>query len=431
MSAPPPPGLDPARASARARAAWCFYDWANSAFPAVILTFVFAAYFTQGVAADTVSGTAQWGWALSLSALAIALASPVLGAIADRNGARKPWLAAFTALMVAATFAMWWVVPDPSYILLALVLLAVANFAFELGMVFYNAILPEIAPVDRIGRLSGWGWGLGYAGGLVCLVIVLVGFVQASPPPFGLDPETAEHVRAAGPVAAVWCAVFALPLFLFVPDRPSLRVALGTAVRDGIRQLIDTLRRIRDYKGALRFLIGHMVYQDGLNTLFAFGGVYAAGSFGMAVDEVIMFGIALNLTAGLGAAAFAWVDDRIGAKRTIVISLVSLTVIGAAILVVEDKTWFWALGLMLGVFFGPAQAAGRSFMARLAPAHLRAEMFGLYALSGKATAFLGPALLGWVAVLADSQRAGMATILVFFVLGIWILWPLEEPRGES
>lgn len=418
-------------AEVRARIAWCLYDWANSSFPAVILTFVFAAYFTRAVAANAVSGTAQWGTAISLSALAIAVASPVLGAIADRGGARKPWLAAFTMLCVIATFALWWVRPSHSYVLFALACLAVANFAFELGTVFYNAMLPDIAPADAVGRLSGWGWGLGYAGGLVCLVIVLVGFVQADPVPFGLDRSTAEHVRIAGPVAALWFALFATPLFVFVPDRPRVRVAPARAAAEGLRQLAATLRRLPGHGPILRFLIARMIYIDGLNTLFAFGGIYAAGTFGMSVSEVIMFGIALNLTAGLGAAAFAWIDDWIGAKRTIVIALVALTGLGAAILLVHSKAWFWGLALVLGVFFGPAQAASRSFLARAAPPALRAEMFGLFAFSGKATAFIGPAVLGWVADWAQSQRAGMATVLVFFVVGLALLWSLEEPPSEE
>jgi UMF1 family MFS transporter len=422
---PDDPGSRPARA------AWCLYDWANSAFPAVILTFVFAAYFTTAVAADPIAGTRAWGTAVSLSALAIAVFSPVLGAIAHRGGARKPWLAAFTILCVGATFALWWVAPSPDHVILALVLLGIGNFAFELGIVFYNAMLPEIVSHDRIGRLSGWGWGLGYAGGLVCLVVVLFGFVQATPPPFGLDTGAAEHVRMAGPIAAAWFAVFALPLFVWVPDQPRIAHAPIDAVREGLAQLRKTIANVRRYRTATRYLIAHMIYADGLNTLFAFGGVYAAGTFAMKVDEVIAFGIALNLTAGLGAFAFAWIDDRIGAKRTIMIALGALTLIGAAVLVVESKAMFWALGLALGIFFGPAQAASRSLMARLAPADMRAEMFGLFALSGKATAFVGPALLGWVAAAANSQRVGMATVLVFFVVGMVILAPVREPPDPA
>lgn len=418
----------PAAAGRAVRVAWCLYDWANSSFPAVILTFVFAAYFTRAVAVNPVQGTGLWGMAITLSALAIAVASPMLGAIADRNGPRKPWLGVFTVMCIAATAALWFVRPHPDEVLLALLLVALGNFAFEVAIVFYNAMLPEICPEDRLGRLSGWGWGLGYAGGLVCLVIVLLGFVQAEVPLLGLDRGQAEHVRIAGPVAALWYAVFALPLFLILPDRVGTGAGALGAVREGFRQLAGTVRALKGRGAVLRFLIAHMIYTDGLNTLFAFGGVYAAGTWGMEVEEVILFGIALNLTAGVGAAAFAWVDDWIGARRTILIALVGLTVLGASILLVTDKLWFWILGASIGIFFGPAQAASRSLMARIAPREMRAEMFGLYALSGKATAFLGPAILGWVTVVADSQRVGMATVLVFFLVGFVILWPLGEPQ---
>jgi UMF1 family MFS transporter len=331
-------------------------------------------------------------------------------------------------MCVLATAALWFVRPHPDSILLALVLVAIGNFAFEIAIVFYNAMLPEICPEDRLGRLSGWGWGLGYAGGLVCLVIVLFGFVQAEAPPFGLDRGAAEHVRISGPIAALWYALFALPLFLILPDRRGTGAGAWGAVRKGFGQLAGTLRALRGRGAILRFLIGRMIYTDGLNTLFAFGGVYAAGTWGMEVEEVIMFGIALNLTAGLGAAGFAWIDDWIGARRTILISLVGLMILGAGILIVTDKTWFWILGAAIGIFFGPAQAASRSLMARMAPPDMRAEMFGLYALSGKATAFVGPAVLGWVTVLANSQRVGMATVLAFFLVGFVILWPLKEPE---
>ena len=174
-----------------------------------------------------------------------------------------------------------------------------------------------------------------------------------------------------------------------------------------------------------------MLYIDGLNTLFAFGGIYAAGTFGMGFQEILVFGILLNVTAGLGAAGFAWVDDWLGSKPTIMIAVAALTVLGGATLLVETKLWFMVLGAGLGIFIGPAQAASRTLMARLAPAELRTEMFGLYALSGKATAFLGPALVGWVTLWADSQRAGMATILLFFIAGLALLAPLREPRGEG
>jgi UMF1 family MFS transporter len=202
------------------------------------------------------------------------------------------------------------------------------------------------------------------------------------------------------------------------------------AVRNGLAALRATLRQLPRHRNVLRFLIAKMIYIDGLNTLFAFGGIYAAGTIGMALDEVLLFGVIINVASGLGAFAFAWVDDWIGAKPTILIALVCLVLFGAGILVVDDKIWFYILAMGLGTFLGPTQAASRSLMARLAPRELMTEFFGLYALAGKATAFVGPALLGWVTLLTDSQRAGMATILPFFAVGLWLLWGVREPSRK-
>ncbi|HIM77764.1 MAG TPA: MFS transporter, partial [Rhodospirillales bacterium] len=314
---------------------WCLYDWANSAFPTVITTFVFSAYFTKAIAADEISGTAQWGIAISLSGLFVALLSPFLGAIADHGGRRKPWVFVLTLLCVVASALLWLARPETNFIILALSLVALANFAFEMAMVFYNAMLPDLVPRQRIGRLSGWGWGLGYAGGLVCLGLTLVLLVQAETPIFGLDKENFEHIRATGPMVAIWMAVFAAPFFLWTPDRPDQGISFAAALKRGIATLIDTFRRVREYSQIVRFLIARMMYTEGLNTLFTFGGIYAAGTFGMEFDELILFGIALNVTAGLGAADFAWVDDWIGPKRTILIAVTGLAVLGAVLLFVE------------------------------------------------------------------------------------------------
>lgn len=417
----------PPTASLRAIVSWCLYDWANSAYPTVVLTFVFATYFTQAVAADAISGTAQWGFALTGSGAAIAILSPIVGAIADQTGRRKPWLGCFTALAVAGMIGLWWAQPDASFVPLFLALIAVSNVGFELAIVFYNAMLPDLVPESRLGRLSGWGWGIGYAGGLACLVIALVLFVQPAVPPFGLSKTSAEHVRATALLAAAWFAVFSLPIFLWTPDRPSTGMGLRRALVAGMRALVDTLRHIRSYRACAIFLVAQMIYTDGLNTLFAFGGIYAAGTFQMSLEEVLMFGVALNISAGLGSASFAWIDDLIGSKATIVIALIAVIVLGTALLVVDSKSAFWVLGVAIGAFFGPVQAASRTFMAHLAPEEMRTEMFGLYALTGKATAFLGPMLLGWATLAFDSQRAGMATVLVFFAVGLMLLLKVPSP----
>jgi UMF1 family MFS transporter len=279
-----------------------------------------------------------------------------------------------------------------------------------------------------MGRLSGWGWGLGYFGGLTCLIFALFAFIQAPTPLFGLDKESAEQVRVVGPLVAVWLLVFSIPIVLFTPDKTSAGVPMLEAVRQGLKRLHGTFVNLWDHRQTALFLVARMIYTDGLNTLFAFGGIFAAGAFGMPLAEVIKFGILLNVTAGIGALAFAWVDDWIGAKPTILIALVGLTLAGAVAISVEDVTWFWIAGGFLGIFVGPAQAASRSLMGRIAPVEMRGEMFGLYALSGKATAFLGPFVLGTMTYWTNSQRLGMATILAFFVVGGILLALMRHPN---
>ncbi|MFH1914591.1 MAG: MFS transporter [Pseudomonadota bacterium] len=412
--------------------AWAFYDWANSGFAALVQTFVFAAFFARAVAENETVGTALWGNMMGTAGLIIGLGGPLLGAVADRSGRRKPWLAVFTALCIGATACLWFVRPDPSYVWLALLLVGLGTIGSEYAMLFYNAMLPGLARHDAIGRWSGWGWGLGYGGGLVLLIIALYGFVEPDAW-FGLPRGEAEHVRAVMPLTALWYLVFCLPLFLLCPDAPSKGVGLGRAVSEGLTQLRDSLRRVREYRDIAVFLLARMFYNDGLITMFAFGGIYAAGTFGMTPSQVIVFGIGLNITAGLGAVAFAWLDDRAGSRPTIIVSLIGLIVPSTCLLLVESQTWFWVFGLTLGLFVGPVQASSRTYLARLAPEAVRGEMFGLFALSGKLTSFVGPFLVGWLTLASGSQRVGMASVIVLFVLGLagmMFVAPAPSPKEE-
>ena len=406
---------------------WYLFDWGNSAFAAVILTFVFAPYFTQAVAADPLTGSAQWGTAMTISALVIAIASPILGVLSDKAGRRKPWIGFFSLLCILCSGLMWFVGPSQQYILLALVLLAFANIGFELGIVFYNALLPTLAPKNMIGRISGWGWGLGYLGGLGCLGLAWIGLIAPEQPLFGLNAETSEPVRAAAPLAALWFVVFAAPLFLLVPDGKPSGLPARRIIAEGFRDLAATFRLLRAAPSVGWFLLAHMIYIDGLNTIFLFGAIYAAGTFEMGVLEVLEFGIALNLAAALGAVSLARADDIIGPKRVLVYSLVAATIIGIGIVTTTSKTWLWILGVSISFFFGPIQSASRSMMAQLAPPERESQIFGLYALSGKATAFLGPALFTVVVQATQSQRAGLATVLPFFLVGLGVLLMVKEP----
>jgi len=404
--------------------AFCLYDFANSAFTTIIITFVFATYFSSGIAADPTTGGAQWSFAMAVAGLAIAILSPIFGAIADQSGRRKPWILVLSILCVIATSLLWYA--RPGDVAWTLTFVIIATIGFEMGMLFYNALLPTVATPATIGRISGWAWALGYAGGLISLAIALFVLVQADPAPFGLDKSQAEHVRATALLVAGWFAVFAIPLFLFVKEPEAPGIPVGLAVRQGFKQLALSLRNIRNHANVFRYLVAAMIYTDGVHTVFALGGVYAGVTFGMQTAEIIMLGISLNVTAGLGAFAFGWVDDRLGSKPTIVISLLALIVTSAVVMAAPDKNTFWIAALAMSTFFGPVQAASRTLMARLSPPSMRGEMFGLFALSGKVTAFAGPALVGWVTLATGSYRLGMSTVLIFLIVGLLLLRGVKE-----
>jgi UMF1 family MFS transporter len=317
--------------------AWLLFDWAAQPYFTLVTTFVFAPFFAARVAATPVEGQALWGYATSAAGLVIALLSPILGAVADATGQRKPWITAFSILLVIGSAALWLAVPGEAHaVAIALIAFAVGTVGVEFATVFTNAMMPDLVDEDRLGRLSGTGWAVGYVGGLISLVIAL-GLLVADPesgrtffglaPILGLDPATFGGDRASGPFSAVWYVVFVLPLYLFTPDTPK-RHDLGPAVRHGLAELRKTLGGLGGHRNALRYLVANMIYSDGLIALFAFGGIYAAGTFQMSFTEVLTFGIALNVTAGLGAAGFAWVDDLIGSKKTVLIALAALSVLG-------------------------------------------------------------------------------------------------------
>lgn len=358
---------------------------------------------------------------LGLGALLTAVLGPLLGAATDQTGRRKSWLLGFTLTCITATALLWTVYPSQDNVWRALVLVGMGALAMDLVMVFYNATLKDLAPSEKIGRWSGWGWATGYAGGLLCLIIVLVFFIEGSTRLLPFDTASAQALRASFIFVALWFGLFSLPFFLVVGDNNPTRKTLARGLADGCHQLRQTLRDIRHYRHILRFLIARMFYVDGLATLFAFGGVYAVGTFGMDERQVLLFGIYLNISAGIGALAFSWIDDWIGSQRTIVFSLACLILSSVTILMATSTRMFWVAGFFLGLLVGPVQAASRSYLTRVAPAQLENQMFGLYAFSGKATAFLGPALVAWITTATGSQRLGLSTVVVLFLIGFLLM----------
>jgi len=410
-------------------AAWCFYDWANSAFTTMVVTFVYATYFTKTFAANENLGTELWSKGIVVSAILIALLSPVLGTMADRGGARRRALILATLVSVAATVALTFVAPGGNNsVLLALGIFVVANVAFEVGMVFYNAFLPAIVPQERIGRVSGYGWGLGYVGGLLALVVGLVGFVGVGDmsPILPLPTEQGFNIRATNLLVAGWLMVFSIPAFIYLKDGPA--ISTGLDVRGAFAEVANTFRQIRHYREIVKFLLARLIYNDGLVTIFAFGAIYAAGTFGMSFGEVMIFGIVLNVAAGAGAFLFGFVDDKVGGKATILVSLVALSIATVIAVMAPTRAWFWVAGIGIGLFVGPNQSASRSLMGRFVPEKHQAEFFGFFAFSGKATAFMGPLLLGELSG-AFGQRVGMGSVLLFFLIGGGLLMNVNERKG--
>lgn len=410
---------------------WCLYDWANSAFPVIITTFVFAVYFTKSVAPNPIIGTANWGKMIAISSLVIGIISPILGAIADNQGRRKPWLGVFSLIGGSACFMLWQVKPVASDMQLALLLVAIATIGYETATVFYNSLLKDIVPKPFIGRISGIGWGVGYIGGLCCLTLVLFFLILHRPAWLVLDTSQAQQIRLCGPIVAIWLLVFAIPLFIKTPDP---KTTTGTnhnffvTLKKTFKQLKNTLLLLKHNPIILRFLIARLFYIDGLNTLFAFGGIYAAGTFNLSFTQIMIFGICMNISAGLGAISFGWLDDKIGARQTIVISLVAILCLGIPLLLIKSSVSFWILALSLSIFIGPVQAASRSYMTHLAPSERINEMFGLMALSGKLTSFIGPWTLGWLTLKFNSQRAGMSVVMLLLLIG---LITLIKPSKQS
>lgn len=450
-------------ASRRAVWSWALFDVATQPVFTLIATFVFAPYFAAQLAESPAEGQAMWGFAAGAAGLAVGLLSPPLGAIADRTGRRKRWIAAFSALIVAGASLLWFTPPDaPNAVAFALVGFALATIGAECATAFTNAMMPSLAPPEALGRLSGLGWALGYVGGLVALGFALC-FLSADPgdgktligvdPLFGLDPAAFEGDRAVGPLTALWYVVFVTPLFLFAPDqRGGLKV--GAAVRAGLRDLRRTLVGLKGSRDLTLFLLAHMLYVDGLSALFAFGGIYGAGALGWGTIEIGVFGILVIVAGVVGALIGGWLDDRIGPQRVIAGSLVLLVVSAVVIVsierarvlfvvpvdpkVVDDALFastperlFIAVALVLGAAAGPLQSASRTLLVRLAPPGKLTQSFGLFALSGKVTSFLGPTAVAIVTALTDSQRVGVAVLMGFFLAGGALLTLVREPDAPA
>jgi MFS transporter, UMF1 family len=444
---------------------WAMFDWANQPYFTVVTTVIFAPYFVQKFIGDPVLGQEMYSFAIGVSGLCIALLAPVLGAISDVAGRRKPWMLVLSVLFVLSSFMLWGAEPGAGAEGAGLVMLGLilASLSMETAVVFNHSMLPGIAPEARMGRLSGFAWGLGYFGGIVALLVVMWLFIYPGQvdlplvpdrPLFGIDQEAGMAERLTGPLSALWYVLFVWPLFLFTPDGKRSDIPLGRAAKEGVRSLFQTVSHVRQYGNVVRFLAGRMIYNDGLGAIFAFGGIYASIVFGWGSLELGISGLIMLVFAGLGAIFGGRLDDLLGSRRTIVLALALLIFgSGGVASVGESHIFFFVevepvdlsrglfrstpeqlyllFSVVLGLGVGPAQSASRTMMARLAPKEMMTEFFGLYAISGKATAFLAPLLIGLATAATGDARVSIAVIIVMLVVGLAVVLPVKEERAVS
>ena len=387
--------------------AWSLYDFANQPFTTIIITFIYSAFFTKVIAENEQIGTTMWASSIALTAIIVAILSPILGAIADSGGYRKFFLILFT--WVSAVFSILLYFPEAGDTLLALTLFVIANIAFEMGTVFCNSYLPDLSNSKNSGSISGFAWGLGFVGGLIALFLSLFLFPD-------LD---AIGIRRINILVGVWFLVFSIPTILFVKDRKKEKFRKHH-ILDSFATIRKTFRTVSHYKTVSQFLIARLFFNDGLITIFALGGIYAVGTLDFTFNEVMQLGIVLNLAAGIGSFIFGYIEDRIGVKKIINISLFVLTfstlLAFFAPYFIFQKQIFWVAGVLIGLMVGPNQSCSRSLMAQLTPKKKKNEFFGFFALTGKATSFLGPLLFGIVTSMYNQQMA-LWVVIILFVIG--------------
>ena len=452
-----------ARVTKRGLFGWMMFDWAAQPFFTVVITFVFGPYFAARMTADPVEGQFAWSLTATIAGVIIAVLSPVLGSIADATGNRKRWIGFFAVIKILALMSLWWAAPGSSVVAIGL-LVILASIAAEFSIVFNDSQMPRLVSKDNVGTISNIAWGLGYLGGMIALfavLLLLAGSVTTGKtligidPLFGLDPKAGEDARVTGPLSAIWYLIFILPMFFFTPDTAT-GMRIGPAVRSGLTELKSTLGELRQRSGILRFMVARMIYQDGVNGLLILGGAFAVGMFGWETTEIGLYGIILNVVAILGCGIASVLDKRLGSKIVVSVTLVMLfvatlgfvstgpgfTLFGAIQLSTTDSGGLFGTasekvyilyGLLVGLAFGPVQASSRSWLARSVTPEEAGRYFGIYALSGRATTFMATGLNTVLIMASGSPRLGMASMLIFFAVGLAILaiTPYPADRGAS
>lgn len=421
----------PEHSGRRAVISWCLFDFANSAWTTLIITVAYSVYFRQAVVGGAGNvGDKLWGQATFFAMLLVAITSPVMGALADGSGRRKLFLILTTVLTIAATIAMAWV--GPGDVVLGMVLFVLGMIGFESGYVFYNAFLPDVSTPSTIGRVSGWAWAIGYIGGLAALAMCRPWISGELRRPDGsIAPDVVAGYQVSFVLVAVFFLVFAMPAFLFLKESPPRERLHGArdVLTVGFRRVLDTLIHLRRYRETAKFVLASLFFNDGITTVISFSAIYATVTFGFTGGDLVVLFLILNVVAFPGALVAGYLADRIGPKRTIVLSLflwIGVVITGAA---AQTRVGFYLMASGAAIGMGSTQAVGRSFMAQLTPPERENEFFGFYVLSGKFASMFGPLVFGLISHWTGSQRAAVLSLLPFFVLGLIVLSRVDETAG--
>ncbi len=430
---PPPPEV-PAGTAGQI-IAWAFWDWGSAAFNTVVVTFIFSAYLTtSGVIGDLTEGQAatRLSIAVSIAGVLIAIFAPVAGQRADAFGKRRRSVGMWTAAVVLCSAGLFFVKPDPSYFLLGLILYAGGLIFFEFSEVSYNSMLRQISTPETVGRVSGFGWAMGYFGGIVLLVIAYFGFIAGDGDTrglFGVPSDEGFNIRLVAIFAAVWFAVFAIPVLIKIPEKAPDPNASKMSLAQSYRILFADIKYLfNTNRNTLYFLFASAVFRDGMSYIFTVAAILAVSIFDVPVADVLIFGIAANVVSAIGALAAGRLDDTVGPKKVIVWSLTGILISGSILLALSGPTSFWVMGLVLTLFVGPAQSASRTFLARLIATGDEGKMFGLYATTGRAVAFLAPALFALGTGITDNQRVGGYGIMLVIAVGLLMLLRVKAPE---
>ena len=408
------------------RLSWSFYDWANSAWSAMIITFIFARYFIDVIAPDKDLGTLYWTWTIGISSLVAALLSPIFGSISDQSQRSKLWLILSTLIYSLIAFSFWFAVPNGMDLVLIIILLFIGNISYEISQIFYNGQLKLITTENNYAKLSGFAWGLGYAGTVIIFIIYYGIFLLPEEPIFALDKTTYENIRISFPITGIWILLFSLPLFISFKDPYPNKLTTKFNLNESFNQIIGTFKDLQKYKNLIWFLIARLFYMDGVNAIFAVAAIYATLVFGMSTTDIIMLGIGTNIAAGIGSWIFAFIENKFGSKNIIVFSLICIFIISSIILLIDQKNMFIIFAIFLSSFFGPIQSASRVYYAKTIPDEKKYEFFGFYSFSGKVTSFIGPILFGTISYMFSSPKLGMASLLVLFAVGLFTLTKVEN-----